>query len=173
MGGVASLQGRTFSQGAQDTPKGSCSLKLAAVLGPGTGDPWGAGGGAPSASGWKDVFLSPQGCHLEYALLLLLICLCSLHCDLQGSLIFKDPSRLLLVLNSLCRTRGKSTCMHLCMRARSLSCVQLFATPWTAAFQAPLSMEFSRQENWSGLPFPSPGDLPDPGIELSSPALAG
>lgn len=46
MGGVASLQGRTFSQGAQDTPKGSCSLKLAAVLGPGTGDPWGAGGGS-------------------------------------------------------------------------------------------------------------------------------
>ena len=43
--------------------------------------------------------------------------------------------------------------------------------PWTVAYQAPLSMEFSRQEYWSGLPFPSPGDLPDPGIEPRSPAL--
>ena len=43
--------------------------------------------------------------------------------------------------------------------------------PWTVACQAPLSMEFSRQEYWSGLPFPSPGDLPDPGIEPGSPAL--
>ena len=54
-----------------------------------------------------------------------------------------------------------------------LPCVQLFATPWTVARQAPLSMEFPRQEYWSGLPFPSPGDLPDPGIEPASPALAG
>ena len=46
-----------------------------------------------------------------------------------------------------------------------------FATTWTIACQAPLSMGFSRQEYWSGLPFPSPGDLPDPGIELASPAL--
>ena len=52
-----------------------------------------------------------------------------------------------------------------------LSCVRLFATPWTAAYQAPPSMEFSRQEYWSGLPFPSPGDLPNPGIEPGSPAL--
>ena len=48
-----------------------------------------------------------------------------------------------------------------------------FATPWTVAHQAPLSMEFSRQEYWSGLPFASPGDLPDPWIEPASPALAG
>ena len=48
---------------------------------------------------------------------------------------------------------------------KSLSHVQLFVTPWTVAHQAPLSMGFSRQENWSGLPFPFPGDLPDPGIE--------
>ena len=48
---------------------------------------------------------------------------------------------------------------------------KLFATPWTVARQAPLSMEFSRQEYWSALPFPSPGDLPDPGIEPWSPAL--
>ena len=54
---------------------------------------------------------------------------------------------------------------------KSLSCVQLFATPWTIAYQAPWSMEFSRQKYWSGLPFPSPGDLPNPGIEPGSPAL--
>ena len=52
-----------------------------------------------------------------------------------------------------------------------LSCVQLFATPWTIAHQIPPSMGFSRQEHWGGLPFPSPGDLPDPGIELRSPTL--
>ena len=46
-----------------------------------------------------------------------------------------------------------------------------FVTPWTVAFQDPPSMRFSRQECWSGLPFPSPGDLPDPGIERGSPAL--
>ena len=54
---------------------------------------------------------------------------------------------------------------------KSLSPVRLFVTPWTVAYQAPPSMGFSRQECWSGLPFPSPGDLPDPGIEPGSPAL--
>ena len=54
---------------------------------------------------------------------------------------------------------------------KSLSRVRLFATPQTAAYQAPLSMGFSRQEYWSGLPFPSPGDLPNPGIEPGSPTL--
>ena len=49
--------------------------------------------------------------------------------------------------------------------------MRLFAYPWTSAYQAPLSMEFSRQEYWSGMPFPSPGDLPDPRIEPRSPAL--
>ena len=49
--------------------------------------------------------------------------------------------------------------------------VRLFATPWTVACQAPLFVEFSKQEYWSGLPLHSPGDLPDPGIELGSPAL--
>ena len=57
------------------------------------------------------------------------------------------------------------------VKVKSLSCVRLFATPWTVAHQASLSMEFSRQEYWSGLPFPSPGDLPDPEIEPRSPAL--
>ena len=52
-----------------------------------------------------------------------------------------------------------------------LSRVRLFVTLWTVAPQAPLSMGFSRQEYWSGLPFPSPGDLPDPGIEPRFPAL--
>ena len=52
-----------------------------------------------------------------------------------------------------------------------LSHVQFFAIPWTVARQTPLSMGFPRQEYWSGLPFPSPGDLPDPGIKPVSPAL--
>ena len=52
-----------------------------------------------------------------------------------------------------------------------LSCVRLFATPCTVAYQAPPSKGFSWQEYWNGLPFPSPGDLPDPGIEPGSPAL--
>ena len=56
-------------------------------------------------------------------------------------------------------------------KVKSLSCVRLFVTPWTVAHQAPLSMEFSNQEYWSGLPFPSPADLPKPGIEPRSPAL--
>ena len=54
-----------------------------------------------------------------------------------------------------------------------LTCVQLFVTPRTGALQAPLSMGFPRQEYWSALPFLSPGDLPDPGIEPASPALEG
>ena len=55
--------------------------------------------------------------------------------------------------------------------AESLSRVQFFLTPWTVAHQASLFMEFSRQEYWSGFPFPPPGDLPKPGIEPRSPAL--
>ena len=57
------------------------------------------------------------------------------------------------------------------VKVKSLSCVQLFAIPWTVAHQAPLSIGFSRQEYWSGLPFPSPGDLPNPGIKPRAPAL--
>ena len=56
-------------------------------------------------------------------------------------------------------------------KVKSLSCVQLFVTPWTLAYQAPPSMGFSRQEYWSGSPFPSPGNLPDPGIEPRSPIV--
>ena len=57
------------------------------------------------------------------------------------------------------------------VKVKLLSRAQLFVTPWTVAYQAPPSMGFSRQEYWSGLPFPSPGDLPHPGIEPGSPAL--
>ena len=62
----------------------------------------------------------------------------------------------------------KSLLMKVKVKVKSLSHVQLFATPWTVACQAPLSMGFSRQEYWNGLPVPSPGDLPNPGIELAS-----
>ena len=60
---------------------------------------------------------------------------------------------------------------HPKVKVKSLSHVQLFATPWTVAYHAPPSMGFSRQECWSGLPFPSPGDLPDPGIKPGCPTL--
>ena len=55
------------------------------------------------------------------------------------------------------------------MKVKSLSPVGLFVTPWTVAYQSPQSMDFFRQEYWSGLSFPSPGGLPDPGIESASP----
>ena len=57
------------------------------------------------------------------------------------------------------------------VKVKSLSCDRLFATTWPVAHQAPPSMGFSRQEYCSGLPFPSPGDLPNPGMEPGSPAL--
>ena len=57
------------------------------------------------------------------------------------------------------------------MKVKSLSRVQLFATLWTLSHQAPPSMGFSRQDYWSGLPFPSPGDLPNSGIKPRSPSL--
>ena len=57
------------------------------------------------------------------------------------------------------------------MKVKSVSHVQLFATPWTVAYQAPPSMEFPRQEYWSGVPFRSPEDLPNPMNEPLSPAL--
>ena len=61
--------------------------------------------------------------------------------------------------------------VHYTPCVKSLSHVQLFVTPWTIAYQVPPSMGFSKQEYWSRLPFSSPGDLPDPGIEPRSPAL--
>ena len=68
---------------------------------------------------------------------------------------------LLSDINWLCST----------LKVKSLSRVWIFATPWTVAYQVSPSIGFSRQEYWSELPFPSPGDLPDPGIELGSPSL--
>ena len=65
---------------------------------------------------------------------------------------------------SLCNNDDKILCV-------SRSVVSNSAIPWTVAHQALLSVEFSRQEYWNGLPFPSPGDLPDPGIELRAPVL--
>ena len=58
------------------------------------------------------------------------------------------------------------------VKVKLLSRVQLFATPWTIASQAPLSMGLSRQEYWGGLPFPAPGDPPDPGVAPQPPASA-
>ena len=66
---------------------------------------------------------------------------------------------------------GRKAMTNLKAEAKSLSCVRLFATPWTVAYHSPPSMGFSRQEYWSGLPFPSPEDLPNPVIEPRSPAL--
>ena len=57
------------------------------------------------------------------------------------------------------------------MKVKLLSRVRLFAAPWIVAYQVPPSVGFSRQEYWSGLPFPSPEDLPDPGIEPGTPVL--
>ena len=62
-------------------------------------------------------------------------------------------------------------CLKVKVKVKSLSRVGLVETPWTTARQAPLSMGFSRQEYWSGLPFPPPGDLPNTGIKPGSPAL--
>ena len=72
--------------------------------------------------------------------------------------------------NSFFRFQFKSNFQY-SMKVQSFSRVWLFVSPWTVAHQAPPSMGFSRQEYWSGLPFPSPGDLPNPGIEPRSPAL--
>ena len=72
------------------------------------------------------------------------------------------------------KLHGKSTgvgYLILKVKVKSLSRVQLFVTPWTVAYQVLLSMGFSRQQCWSGLPFPSPRDLPNPEIKPGSPAL--
>ena len=73
----------------------------------------------------------------------------------------------------LCHLPATAHRHRLCVPVCLVSRIQLFAPLWTVTHQAPLSMGFSRQVYWSGLPFPSPGDLPDPGIEPESPYLAG
>ena len=67
----------------------------------------------------------------------------------------------------------RSGVMYLKVKVKLLSHVQLFATSWTVTYQAPPSMGFSKLEYWSGLTFPSPGGLPDPGMEPTSPAFSG
>ena len=78
------------------------------------------------------------------------------------------------------KSQAPKSCSHFLVYGASLdsavgvqllSCVWLFVTPWTVACQAPLSLGFPRQEYWSGVPFPSPGELPDPGIEPESVCL--
>ena len=83
-----------------------------------------------------------------------------------------ESKRLFYTSVSLLLSLIQGYCYHLSkFHVKSLSRVQLFATPWTVAYQAPPSMGFSKQEYWSGLPFPSPGDLPNSGIELGSPTF--
>ena len=93
-------------------------------------------------------------------------------CMYQNVIVIQN---LLFLLDCLKLMRKKFDVYNpeLCLRreVKLLSRVQLFASPWTVAYQAPPSMGFSRQECWSGLPFRSAGDLPDPGIEPGSPAL--
>ena len=69
--------------------------------------------------------------------------------------------------------RADSPRVYIMIKVKSFSRVRLFATPQTVAHQAPPSTGFSRQEYWSRLPFPSPDDIPDPGVEPTSPAFAG
>ena len=85
------------------------------------------------------------------------LCICSYHLDNEGPR--RDSFR---NINDTQFPRG---------RPESVSHIRCFVTPWPIAHQAPLSMEFSREECSSALPYPSPGDLPNPGIELRSPAL--
>ena len=86
-------------------------------------------------------------------------------------LIYKSAFTYNLVSLSLLWRKLPASFQRWKWKVKLLSRVQLFATPWTVAYQAPQSMEFSRQEYWSGLPFPSPQDLPDPGIKPESPTL--
>ena len=102
-------------------------------------------------------------------------------CRLMTYCVGGSTNKFIFCLNNVCCTTNilwNSYCLSslnvLC--AESLSRVRLCATLWTIACQAPLSMGFSRQEYWSGLPFPSPGYLPNPEIEIASlmsPGLAG
>ena len=99
---------------------------------------------------------------------------CPLYLCLFSCLTYRDI--VTIFLNSIyaliyCITVFLSDLLHSVCELKSLSHVRLFVTPWTVACQTPQSMEFSRQEYWIGLPFPSPGDLPDPGSEPRSPAL--
>ena len=93
------------------------------------------------------------------------------HHNLESSF-FRSLGALVSSFLFLGHVRSLRYLSFLRVHAQSLSCVQL-CDPWIVAQQAPLSMGFFRQEHWSGVPFSPPGDVPDPGIELESPALAG
>ena len=105
--------------------------------------------------------------------------ICDSYASLMGKLhssriLYKTYGDKLDPIISACK--GEPTLSFSCAVLSRFSRIRLFATPWIVAHQAPLSMGFPRQEYWSGLPFPSPGDLPDQGIEpgaLKSPALTG
>ena len=101
--------------------------------------------------------------------------LCSMLCgNLNGRGVWGKIDTCIYVWLSLFSVRLKLS-QHCLLTGYAcvLSCVLLFATLWTVTCPAPLSMGFSRQEYWSGLPFPPPGDLPDPGFEPASPTFAG
>ena len=83
----------------------------------------------------------------------------------------KQSSQAVIIPREYCRPTWEKLCLQGKDIVKSLSRVQLFVTPWTVAYEAPRSMGFSRQEYWSVLPFPSPGDHPNPGNEPGSPAL--
>ena len=98
------------------------------------------------------------------------------HFEVDVSVIYIIAAGLTLLLGSrkyihVCIPLYTHTHIYLYLLDQLLSHVQLFAVSWTVVCQAPLSMEFSRQQYWSGVTFPSPGDLPNPGIALASPAL--
>ena len=91
-----------------------------------------------------------------------------LYINVRSGFIHNSPRLKTAQLSAPQWVNGYTDC-GCCWVAKSSS----FVNPWTVARQAPLCMGFQRQEYWSGLPFPSPGDLPDPGIEPTSPALVG
>ena len=94
--------------------------------------------------------------------------------DINHIKMLYDPTLRVMEIKTKINKWKLRKCKSFCtakVKVKSLSHVRLFATPWTVAQQAPPSMGFSRQEYWSGLPFPSPGDLPNSGIKPGSPAL--
>ena len=105
----------------------------------------------PLLSGFQELISKSLGCHLHRTVSVL-----SQQCDWGWGTFESTADGLESEVNHL----GSG-----CAVCQSLSCVQLFMTPWPGAHQSPLSMGFSRQEYWSGLPLPSPGDLPNPGIK--------
>ena len=109
---------------------------------------------------------APFSPHPHQHLLFLVFLMVSIRTGVMGSLI-------VLICISPVISDVEHLFIWVYMCAQLLSHVQFFVTPWTVACQAPLSMEFSRQEYWNGLPFSPSGALPNPGIEPTPPTLAG